>query len=500
MAAEAGGEGEAQPGAFFWGGEIEAGERLEQPRLIGGRDARTGVAHGQFEQAAVGGVGGVDGEGDRDMAGVGELDGVAGEIEQNLAEALAVDHQPRGEIRGDRAGEGEAFGGGKRAQAFDRVVQDGGHGGRFFDETKPACVQRVEVDQIVHEAQHGMANLAEGRDAGAAAGGDDLVFQKLGVTEQALQRGAQLVADFGEKFGLEAVGLGGDGGGAERGLVRATLAALEEGPGDQRQPEGRDQQRGGAETAQAAHVGFGLGEFEPGEQPAVGSDEGTAAVKRAVKIRHGGGFDVRGAGLRVSAIRRGGGAEQLHGARGAGRPIGGGGDQPAVAQDHEAGHGEIGRRADDAGEFAHERIGRSVGEAGDEGGGRPGGGRSGRRRGQVEFRRGERSQQGGFNRLGGRGGAAQPVLQQFLALVRGAAQAEGQSDDAPDRGRQQVGPGLVRPPERLGRATGVRAPPEEDEEGQKGGTDLPEGGQQTQGGRGARTVEAFGGGGERAIS
>ncbi len=200
---DAGGDGEAEPGAAVATGDGGIGllEGLEDGLYLGGRNANAGVLN--FECHGVAGSEGTQCDG----ADGSELDGVGEEVVNDLAEAGWIAVGPGGAGGGEVDGEAESlFVGADREEAVRGGKHGGdGEGGAF--EVEFTGVEFGEIEDVVEKAEEIVSGLSGG---GETFGGNGVFCGAGGEFDHAkdtVHRCSDLVADVGEELSLGAVGL-----------------------------------------------------------------------------------------------------------------------------------------------------------------------------------------------------------------------------------------------------------------------------------------------------
>ena len=193
-------DGEPEPGAALGLGDRIVGllELLEQLLLIGGIDSRSGVVHRHAERA----IGRRDL--DRHFAGVGELDRVADQIEQHLGQLLLVAVASRHVGRHVEL-EAQVL---LRRQRLDRAVHLVDHVFHRIIGERQLELARLdlgEVEHVIDQAEQMAAVALDPLEHGQRLLrrlAVDAVEDQLGVADDGVERGAQLVAHVGEELRL----------------------------------------------------------------------------------------------------------------------------------------------------------------------------------------------------------------------------------------------------------------------------------------------------------
>jgi len=236
---EAAADGEAEAGAAVGAGDggVDLEEVFEETRLFVRGDADAGVGDAEGERDLVGG-GGVHADIEADAAAVSEFDGVAEEVDEDLAKAGGVALDGAGNVGAEEVGEREVF---LAGVGFDEIesfahARDEVEGLAFqFD---AAGLDFGVVERVVDEREEGFAGELDGLEVVALLGIEGSVGEDVGHADDAVEGGADLVADGGEERALGLVGvLGGAGeapgfldGGLEGGVGGAeALVGFEEG-------------------------------------------------------------------------------------------------------------------------------------------------------------------------------------------------------------------------------------------------------------------------------
>ena len=177
-------------------------EGLEQRAQVGVGQPHAGVLHADAQLRAVvafvlehGAYG--------DAAVVGELDGVAHQVGQHLFQALRVAHQLQRGVAVDQADQLQVLlvgGGGEDGQGvLDQLAQVE----RDVLQHQLAGLDLREVEDLVDDPQQAFGGLVDGAQVVLLARGHLALLQQVGETEDAIERGADLVAHVGEELGLD---------------------------------------------------------------------------------------------------------------------------------------------------------------------------------------------------------------------------------------------------------------------------------------------------------
>jgi hypothetical protein len=162
-----------------------------------------------------------------------EFDRIADQVEQDLTHPVGIDHQGRGESRGNRTHAelklqvlGPRLGREQRQRRAAQVLQIG----RLRADRDLTGLQLGEVEDVVDGAQQGAAGVVDAPDIIAHRRRQVGLFGgQIGEADDAGQGRAQLVAHIGQKLGFDGGGLfGGDDGGA---LIGHVLEDAEQGDG-----------------------------------------------------------------------------------------------------------------------------------------------------------------------------------------------------------------------------------------------------------------------------
>ena len=188
---------------------VRLAEGLEQGFLLGRRQADTGVVDADAQQYLIGVlVFGHDPHADRAL--MGELDGIADQVGEDLLEPHGVAAQAQRGVTVDDAHQLQALvmgAGGEHGQSvIDQVAQVE----REVFQNQLAGLDLGEVQDLVDDRQQVVGGFLDGRQVFLLAAAHLGALQQTAEAEDAIQRGAQLVAHVGEEFGLDAAGfLGG---------------------------------------------------------------------------------------------------------------------------------------------------------------------------------------------------------------------------------------------------------------------------------------------------
>ena len=163
-------------------------------------------------------------------AGGGELDAVAEQVEQHLAQAVGVADGADGDVVGDLDGHRQALGGGFGGHQLDRIAHNFAHVEGGFLKVEAAGVQAGEIQDVVDKLEQVLAGIEDDADIVALGFGQRHVLQQAGDADDAVHRGADLVAHHRQEFAAGAAGgFGGVTGGGEGALVAAALGDVGEG-------------------------------------------------------------------------------------------------------------------------------------------------------------------------------------------------------------------------------------------------------------------------------
>jgi len=200
---------------------------------------------------------------------LGELEGVADEVDEDLAEAGAIAADQGGEVAVEPVEEVEFLLGGAGCEQVEHAFDD-------FAEVEGDVLQLQltgldlgVVEDVVDDGQEGLAAGADGVDVVALGGGERGLVEERGHADDAVHRGADLMAHGREEgalglagevgfeggllgvadgvFELEVEFLGGGDGGAELGGLAFLLADIDE------RGEELEVAEGVAEAAQREH-------------------------------------------------------------------------------------------------------------------------------------------------------------------------------------------------------------------------------------------------------
>ena len=200
---------------------------------------------------------------------LGKLEGVADEVDEDLAEAGAIAADQGGDVAVEPVEEVEFLLGGAGCEQVEHAFDD-------FAEVEGDVLQLQltgldlgVVEDVVDDGQEGLAAGADGIDVVALGGGERGLVEEGGHADDAVHRGADLVAHGREEgalglagevgfeggllgvadgvFELEVEFLGGGDGGAELGGLAFLLADVDEGGEELEVAEGV------AEAAQGEH-------------------------------------------------------------------------------------------------------------------------------------------------------------------------------------------------------------------------------------------------------
>ena len=208
------GNGEAEAGAAEAAAHRTVGlrERAEQPGGRLGVESDAGVDDRESDPGVGGGeIGAVHAE--RDRAPVGELDGVAEEVEEDLTEARRVAEEGGRQTRIELGGQGEGLGRGAGAQHVENGAEGGVRGEGDALKLQAAGLDFGEVEDIVEEVEKGVGRGGGGVQMLALRGNERGVAHNAEHAEDAVHRGADLVAHRRQEIALGLTGgVGADAG------------------------------------------------------------------------------------------------------------------------------------------------------------------------------------------------------------------------------------------------------------------------------------------------
>ncbi len=128
----------------------------------------------------------------------------------DLTEAVLIAVEEAGQGGVDFGGEGEAGASGGFGKEVGDVVEAVAHGAGAGDDLEAARLDFGEVEDVGYEAFEGVAAALDGLDVGELVGAEGGAAQEAGKAYDAVDGGANLMADDGEEFAFGPVGgLGG---------------------------------------------------------------------------------------------------------------------------------------------------------------------------------------------------------------------------------------------------------------------------------------------------
>jgi len=206
------GDGESEAGTALVATAGALMEGLEDILLLGFRDAEAGIE--DLEDPMLRGIGERP-DVELYFADAGEFDGIADEVDEDLAEFHFIAMDAMGGERGEFESEGEAF---LEAKGTEGGGDAGGELAEVEVRGEKLYAPRLDFGEIEHFVDEAEQMLAAGLDAkGGVAlfrGEMGVAAHELGVAEDRVERGAELMAHAGEEVGLGLVGGGGGGLGA----------------------------------------------------------------------------------------------------------------------------------------------------------------------------------------------------------------------------------------------------------------------------------------------
>ena len=214
---------QAQPGAAepAGGGVVGLGELLEQRRQFLRRDADAGIVDHQAQGAAVA----IEVDADIDRAARGELDRVGEQVADNLAQTVRVAAPPATDLVGQRQVERQALALGQHPEGLDRRRQRRGQIKILGHQAELTRLDLRQVEHVVQHRQQQTAGLADDAQPFALDLRQVAHGHHFGHGQDAVQRGADLMAHIGQELGLQNVG----GIGRVAGVLQFTHGAPEVG-------------------------------------------------------------------------------------------------------------------------------------------------------------------------------------------------------------------------------------------------------------------------------
>ncbi|MNZ61527.1 hypothetical protein D3C78_796260 [compost metagenome] len=181
---------------------VGLGEGLEQPAHVGVAQADAGVLDADA-QLRVLVVFVLDHGAHGDAAFVGELDGIAHQVGQHLLQALRVADQVQRGVSVDQADQLQVLLVGGRGEDGQGVLDQLAQVERDVLEDQFAGLDLREVEDLVDDAEQAVGGLLDGSQVIALAPGQFALLQQVGEADDAVERGADLVAHVGEELGLD---------------------------------------------------------------------------------------------------------------------------------------------------------------------------------------------------------------------------------------------------------------------------------------------------------
>ena len=185
---------------------VHLAERLEQPVLLGRRNADAAVAHRHMQHQARTLGGGFRRLGQRDVhrdfAALRELHRVAGEVHHDLPQARHVANDGVGHVLLDEVAEVQAFRPGLGAEQFERLLDAGAQLEGMILQRHAAGFDLREVQDVIDDRQQRVAATADRLHAVALLVGQLRVEQQRGHAHHAVHRRADFMAHVREELGL----------------------------------------------------------------------------------------------------------------------------------------------------------------------------------------------------------------------------------------------------------------------------------------------------------
>ena len=194
-------------------GRVDLAEDFEKEVHLLMRNAHAGIAHGEayfphvvhFRRGLLHLRQGAAGDLEADFAPVGELDRVADEIEENLAQALVITDETRGQILMDDVDEIEALLARFRRHQVERFLDAGTEIERKLVERQLARLDLREIEDVVDNGQERFAAGAQRLDEFMLGRREVRLQEQAGHADNAVHGRADFVAHVGEKFRLGAI-------------------------------------------------------------------------------------------------------------------------------------------------------------------------------------------------------------------------------------------------------------------------------------------------------
>jgi hypothetical protein len=204
------GDGEAESGAavLAGGGSIGLGECVEEVGERGGWDAHAGIFDGE-EEGDIGIVLGFDADADDDFAVVGEFDGIDDEVGDDLAEPAGVTLEHGGEVRIGKEDQFDMLFFCAVSEEFDGAFGGGEEVELERFEMEFTGLHFGEVEDIINDGEEGFGAVLDGFDEAMLFRGEGGILEENRHADDAIERGADLMADVGKEFGFKAGGLKG---------------------------------------------------------------------------------------------------------------------------------------------------------------------------------------------------------------------------------------------------------------------------------------------------
>jgi hypothetical protein len=216
------GDGEAEAGAavFAGGGTVGLGKGVKEVREGGGGDTDAGIFDGE-EEGDMGFGLGLEADAGDDLAMVGEFDGIDDEVGDDLTEAAGVAAELGGDIGIDEEHEFDVFFFGAVGEEFDGAFGGGEQIEVEGFEVEFTGLHFGEVEDVVDDGEEGFGAIFDGFEEAVLFGVERGVLEENGHADDAVEGGADFVADVGEELGFDAGGFEGFVSGAGEFLFEA---------------------------------------------------------------------------------------------------------------------------------------------------------------------------------------------------------------------------------------------------------------------------------------
>ena len=170
--------------------------------LLGTGNAHPGVFHLEVQRQLARFISGVGETAYGDAPFIGELDRIAHQVPQHLAQPGAVRHHELGHVAVPVEVQVEPLLLRLDARQRLQLVEEGGQIQRSRRNLQPTTVELVQIDDVVEDVAERHRAQVDGLELLLLSGIEGRIHQHPAQSDDAIERGAQLVADGGDEGGL----------------------------------------------------------------------------------------------------------------------------------------------------------------------------------------------------------------------------------------------------------------------------------------------------------